>query len=100
MSSSSSSEDSYDSYNTDDETTDELDLGHLLDSDDDFDVRRKLGLEENVPGQVKSYALDGNVYVWRCEFEHGETEYLEVEELAQCVEKTALANYTIILTQN
>ncbi|KUF90741.1 cytosolic iron-sulfur protein assembly protein CIAO1 [Phytophthora nicotianae] len=61
-----------------------------------FVPNQSKGLEENVPGQVKSYALDGKVYVWRCEFEHGATEYLEVEELAHCIEKAALANYTII----
>ncbi|ETL39487.1 hypothetical protein L916_09193 [Phytophthora nicotianae] len=47
MSSSSSSDDSYDSCNSDDgygsyDTTDELDLGHLFDSDDDCDDEEEI----------------------------------------------------------
>ncbi|GMF48652.1 unnamed protein product [Phytophthora fragariaefolia] len=51
------------------------------------------GYLETVPGQVKTYALRGQVYVWRCEFEHGVTAYLEVEELAECVERVWIAKY-------
>jgi hypothetical protein len=61
-----------------------------------FVINRRSGVLENVPGQVKTYGLREQVYVWRCDFEHGKSAYLEVEELAECIEATWLSGYDVI----
>ncbi|KAJ8552302.1 hypothetical protein ON010_g10247 [Phytophthora cinnamomi] len=59
----------------------------------EFVLDEAKGYLETVPGKVKTYALHDQVYVWRCEFEHGVTEYLEVEQLAECVERAWVAKH-------